>query len=361
MAAITDVWWALKLSITMTDHANVDSAPLPLSTLTKWVSPQTLSWLQHAQDIQLAQSQTITDDDMHYTASLFQSDADKEEELLLQQHRIRSWKTSTTNPDGIFDCSLDANDGCNNKNGIRVLYIISDSSEGHGNTLWPSSRHISNLLADAESCRDLLSPLLQREPIDDSNDRHPLLNQTFVELGAGAGVPSWIAMRCGARVVCTDQCVPDRIRCIAECAERNYRDMIEMGCSGENLENAKLTFVCPYNWGESIEEVTKTSSLGPNEKFDVLVAADCCYMPLLQTKLLQSIDMLLSEVGVALLPFALHGNASDQEVWGILDRAEKLGFVAEVLEERQLTPSVIGMEDKRSLVQTVRLTRHIKP
>jgi predicted nicotinamide N-methyase len=107
--------------------------------------------------------------------------------------------------------------------------------------------------------------------------------------------------------------------------------------------------------------VTKTSSLGPNEKFDVLVAADCCYMPLLQTKLLQSIDMLLSEVGVALLPFALHGNASDQEVWGILDRAEKLGFVAEVLEERQLTPSVIGMEDKRSLVQTVRLTRHIKP
>ena len=42
--------------------------------------------------------------------------------------------------------------------------------------------------------------------------------------------------------------------------------------------------------------------------FDVIVAADCMYMPWLHTELLDSIDLLLSDRGVALMPFALHGN-----------------------------------------------------
>jgi hypothetical protein len=82
-------------------------------------------------------------------------------------------------------------------------------------------------------------------------------------------------------------------------------------------------------------------------------------MPLLQTKLLQSIDMLMSQEGVALVPFALHGNASDEDVWKIVDRAKQMGFVVEVLAPMQLTPSVIGMADKQGLVQTVRLTRQL--
>jgi uncharacterized protein (UPF0147 family) len=40
-------------------------------------------------------------------------------------------------------------------------------------------------------------------------------------------------MKCGARVVCTDQSIPDRIRCLAECAQRNLQDL-EMQVKEEN-------------------------------------------------------------------------------------------------------------------------------
>jgi predicted nicotinamide N-methyase len=343
------------------DTDTKDHGPIQLPTLSKWVSPSVFSWLEAAEAKKMASQAEIEDDDLNYTAALFQSEADKQEELELQRNRIQSWMTSVDNPDGIFDwldrehSNVTAIDerSCD----VRVIYIISDSTDGHGNTLWPSSRHISNLLANKQTCRDILSPLIQQMLIDDTTKHHPLTGLSFVELGAGAGVPSWIAMRCGARVVCTDQAVPDRIRCIAECAERNYQDMKLIERDGEVLKNASLGRACPYNWGESVEEVT--SSLEKNEKFDVVVAADCCYMPLLQTKLLQSIDMLLSKAGVALVPFALHGNACDEDVWKIVDRAKQMGFIVEVLEPMQLTPSIIGMADKQGLVQTVRLTRQL--
>lgn len=291
----------------------------------------------------------MEDDDINYTASLFQSDADKEEELESLRHRIRYWKTSVDNPDGIFDWFHDEHN--DESDGVHVIYIMSDSSEGHGDLLWPSSRHISNLLGNKESCLQILSPLLHKE----KSTQHPLLGLSFLELGSGAGVPSWTAMRCGARVVCTDQPVPDRIRCIAECAERNYKDMQRMVCDEEVLKNASAACACPYSWGESIDDVVQ--SLRRDEKFDVVVAADCCYMPHLHMKLLQSINMLMSQDGVALVPFALHGNASDEDVWGVVDKAKDLGFVVEILEPKQLTPSIVGMDMKRGLVQTVRLTR----
>lgn len=334
-----------------------DRAPIQLSILNKWVSSSTHAWLQAAETKEKTRQAELDDDDLIFTAALFQSEADKQEELELQRHRIQSWKTSVDNPDGVFDWLEDGDTAAANSNpsDIRVIYIISDSTEGHGSTLWPSSRHVSNLLGNKESCQQALLPLMQKKQKIENTAKHPLEGISFVELGAGAGVPSWTAMRCGARVVCTDQAVPDRIRCIAECAERNYRDMTEIVCDKEVLDNAKLTRACPYNWGESIDEVT--SSLGTHEKFDVVVAADCCYMPLLQTKLLQSIDLLMSRDGVALIPFALHGNASDEDVWAVVDRAKEMGFVVEVLEPKQLTPSVFGMAEKRGLVQTVRLTR----
>ena len=334
-----------------TETANADDhAPTHLHKLTKWVSPQTLQWLQEAEERAKQQQADTDDDDINYTASLFQSDADKEEELELLRHRIRYWKTSVDNPDGIFDWSHDEHSDEND--GVNVIYIMSDSSEGHGDLLWPSSRHISNLLGNRESCLQILSPLHKDIIV---SKQHPLLGLSFLELGSGAGVPSWTAMRCGARVVCTDQHVPERIRCIAECAERNYRDMQRMGCDEVVLENASKACACPYNWGKSIDDVVKT--LRDNEKFDVVVAADCCYMPHLQRKLLQSIDMLMSQQGVALVPFALHGNASDEDVWGVVDKAKDLGFVVDILEPKQLTPSVVGMDMKRGLVQTLRLTR----
>jgi hypothetical protein len=331
-----------------------DPTPIQISVLNKWISSSTQSWLDQAKKVEYARRE----EDANYGADLFITQQDREEEFELLHCRVRRWMTSKTNPDGIFDWSYEEAPNTPNSTeeccGISVIYIISDSSEGHGNSLWPSSRHVSNLLANEQSCRQVLQPLLEQKQID-TTQKHPLLGLNFLELGSGAGVPSWTAMKCGARVVCTDQRVPDRIRCIAECIERNWRDMQLAVRDGDVLQNAEMARACPYNWGEPIDEIT--AFLGKDERFDVVVAADCCYMPLLQGKLLQSIDMLLSKEGVALVPFALHGNAKDEDVWGIVDRAKEIGFCVEVLESKQLSMLTIGMDKSRGLVHTVRLTR----
>lgn len=180
---------------------------------------------------------------------------------------------------------------------------------------------------------------------------------SFLELGAGAGVPSWTALRCGARVVCTDQASPDRIRSIAECGERNVREMEERSVDTETIAMAEMGRACPLDWGGPVDEVLACLDKGKKERFDVVVAADCCYMPWLQPMLLDSIYLLMSDRGVALVPFALHGNAKDEDVWGVVDRAKERGFQVQILEPKQLTPPNAGMEPEQALVQTVRLTK----
>ena len=71
----------------------------------------------------------------------------------------------------------------------------------------------------------------------------------------------------------------------------------------------------------------------------------------------KSIDMLMADHGVALLPFALHGNTADDSVWGIIGLAESKGFRVEALQPKQLTPQIGTMDLKRGLVNTLRLTR----
>ena len=94
-------------------------------------------------------------------------------------------------------------------------------------------------------------------------------------------------------------------------------------------------------------------------RFDIVVAADCIYMPGLHEQLLQSIQRLMKQKsGVALLPFALHGNTADENVWAIVPRAADFGFSVEVLEPRQLTPQSGTMDRKRGLVHMLRLTNN---
>ena len=110
--------------------------------------------------------------------------------------------------------------------------------------------------------------------------------------------------------------------------------------------------VAPYDWGSPIE-----SLLQPNQtSFDIVVAADCIYMPQWHSLLLQSIRALLKlNVGVGLLPFALHGNTDDDKVWEMVPLAQSQGFVVDVLEPTQLTPQSTTMESKRALVHMIRL------
>jgi len=309
-------------------------SPLALPNLKRWVSESTYKWLLVADREAEELKQELDDNATASAANLFGNEEDEEES------RLHSWSTSTVNLDGAYADVVE--DGA-----VSIVYILSSSLAGFGDTVWSSSRHISNLLANPDSCRDILSHFYSRREQDEEsseNASHPLSGVSFLELGAGAGVPSWTAMGCGARVVCTDQPNADRIRCIAECLERNLHNMKQNPKSNGIYDNCQA---CPYGWGTPIDEVAKALSKGGDERFDVIVAADCMYMPWLHIELLNSIDMLLSDRGVALMPFALHGNTDDDDVMKIVDRAKEKGFDVEMLAEAQLTPPSEGMEAKQ--------------
>ena len=218
-----------------------------------------------------------------------------------------------------------------------MSYILSVAGGGHGDDIWAASRRVANLLASPETCRELL-----KMDQSSSQESHPLLGLHFVELGAGAGVPSWVALKRGAHVVCTDQAIPGRIRTIAECAERNRGD------------SEGRVWVGPYDWGSPVGEMMERSAGGG---FEVVLASDCLYNPELHGVLLDSIEMLMAPEGVGLLPFALHGNTADENVWGIVGLAESKGFTVEVLESAQLTPQCSNMRTERALVNMIRLSR----
>ncbi|CAB9508775.1 and lysine N-methyltransferase EFM7 [Seminavis robusta] len=332
----------------MSDHAQVvdDDDPLPLSALKHRLSEKTYQWLE------AAEFPTEDDEGLHFVGfSLSSANDDEDEE---QWTRVQDWCSSASTPDGVGGYYNQEELGAPKDGGIKVQYILSSASGGHGDDLWAASRHVANLLADKDQCRKLLGA--------SQTEGHPLAGRSFLELGAGGGVPSWTAQWCGARVVvCTDQSIPDRIRCLAECAERNGR-RIQQQQLPKQKETAR---VAPYDWGSSIDEVVSFLTPEENSKtmdnnrslFDVIVAADCIYMPELHTKLIDSLRRLLHpQRGVALLPFALHGNTDDTRVWTIIETAQEFGFKVENLGSVQLTPQADGMDAKRALVHMLRLT-----
>lgn len=304
-------------------HTDADDAPLELSELRNRLDADTYAWLEKHE---------VSNDCMKEDEAplFFEAQDDDDEEV-----RVLQWSSSKKNSNGFggYDGYINENETKPDE-AVTVKYILSASPGGHGDDIWAASRHLSNLLADPVKC----SALIQTPH---SSGNHPLLGKRLLELGAGGGIPSMTAFKCGASVVCTDQAIPDRIRCLAEAAERNYRDV-------GHVSNIR---VYPYSWGDDF-------LLEDGETFDVIVAADCVYNPLVHDVLLESIHMLMANDGMALLPFALHGNTDDENVWGIVETAESLGFVVEQLESAQLSPQIKTMDSKRGLVHMLRLSRN---
>jgi len=341
------------------DH--VDPSPLPLSELKERVSQKTYNWLEPSYEEEASWRTSLEE-----TYFLFDKSSEDEE----YYERVHEWCSSSTRIDGIGgyfteDVDQEVED---EDESLRIKYILSDAGGGHGDDLWAASRYMSNIFANRKKCIDILKPLLVKK--ENANPSAPLLGISIVELGAGAGLPSWTALHCGAKIVCTDQAIANRILCLAECAERNLRlirsKKINLATEDtarffNNAENAK---VCPCNWGDNkhIEEVLDLINSGNDRdqerrQFDIVVAADCIYNPNFHEVLLESIDKLLSEPGIALLPFALHGNTKDENVWNIVTLAKERGFDVDVVEKNQLIPQSAYMDAKRGLVYMLRLRR----
>jgi len=387
-------------------------APFPLTALRDRLGAATYAWLSAAA---AASSGHPDDDEQNAVVDIFASSSASpqgEENDDEYYPRVQVWSNSRTDPDGVGGYSIAASSSTvadiqvqqkrhgvvsqqdDNSTILRVQYILSNAAGGHGDDLWAAARHASNLLADPVQCRRLLLPLEERDYTTrmttnkNNNDEvvdhhqpqpqhHPLVGKRFVELGAGGGLPSWTALWCGARVVCTDQPIPDRIRALAEAAERNLQSMMKNNSGAAEttpFQYASRAKVCPYSWGTPVGELL--NALPPNcstaqqeqeedgmddddaLRFDVLIAADCIYMPDCHGMLLRSIQQLIKRgnAGVALLPFALHGNTPDENVWSIVQSARDIGFCVEQLEPQQLTPQSLAMDSKRALVHMLRLT-----
>ena len=383
--------------------ADAGTSPLPLVELSERISPKTYQWINEA-DLRDAKMMNDLKEDEAFEAFAFfrrlggddESDEDDEEDGKVE--RVQEWISSVSNVDGIGGytmtvetetklCQDIEEEEEEDASSIKVKYILSDKAGGHGDDLWAASRYIANMLADPSKCRDFLNSggggdcggVRRRRAVGRKNnlgggsgDYHPLLGLRLLELGAGGGLPSWLAMKCGAEVVCTDQSIPDRIRCLAECAQRNLNDLKVDLVGGRDdegnhdlvLKHAEKVRICPYDWGSATDEVISDLRGDKNADgfyddgvFDVVVAADCVYIPQCHGVLLDSIMRLMSKCGVALLPFALHGNTKDENIWAILELAKEKGFFVDVLEPVQLTPQSLGMDMKRGLVNMIRLKK----
>ena len=389
-------------------------APLPLQELQAWVTSETLTWLEQG-DIQAAAFQAeLEAEGVDQLIDLFanhktnESDNDDNDDVSDRSDadfegyygRIRVWKSSSNNKNGVGERYDDDNhhhsplasdddegeesndeDPNANSNSIRIVYIISESWEGYGDLLWASARHLANQFANPDQCRELLlgprrwlegQQQQQEQQFEASASpalHHPLVNKRVLELGAGCGVPSLMAIKCGARVVCTDLDDTNRIRSLAEAMQRNWQELC-VPTPGRRLSslqkqhqimvqnNAPLARVCPFRWGKDSQPVLKCLNPQMEERFDVVCATDCLFMPWLHYDLLQSIEELMAVDGVAIMAFCIHESFSkDQEVWPFCDKAEEKGFDVDILPPVQLTPPRKGMDAKQGLVHVLRLTR----
>lgn len=129
--------------------------------------------------------------------------------------------------------------------------------------------------------------------MSDYIDAHPteFVGKSVVELGAGAGLPSILATRAGARhVVCTDY--PDE------------ELIVNIGRNIETLIPAEQRVVCEatgYLWGASPSDLLARNE---GEKYDIIILCDVVFNHSEHRKLLHSIVDLLQPNGVAWCVFS---------------------------------------------------------
>jgi len=286
--------------------------PLPLDDLRPYVSEETYDMLLKADK----EEEDLNNEEI--PPQLFADDDEDDE----SPDRVQYWTSSTSQLDGYGGYEGSEEVPTEENGSIRVAYIVSDQSwQGFGHLVWSSARYLASVLAVPSRYQEILQV-------------SSLEGLQVCELGAGTALPSLVAMKQGAIVTVSDQAVPHRIRCMAESVARN--------------KVSTTTRVVPHDWGTDVAPVGEG-------KFDVVLAADCCYMPWLHSELLDSMWNLMHDQSVAIISYCLHGNTDNDDVRKIEERARSRGFVVEVLPSKQLTPQNAEMESTQGYVYSLRL------
>ena len=167
--------------------------------------------------------------------------------------------------------------------------------------VWSGARAVSNFL--------LSEKMLEK-----------IKNQTIIELGSGAGLPSLTVSRlCPSRVVATDYPAPAVIANLLANVERNnittgtvdpvYPKSIATATrttpEGEIVVTgiSATVHVQPYKWGD---DVTPLLAINDNQPFDVAIASECLWKDDTHMVLIESLDRLLRIGGIAIIGFSHH-------------------------------------------------------
>jgi len=178
----------------------------------------------------------------------------------------------------------------------------------HAGSVWNGAVHLAQLIEEG---------LL----------RDRLRGRTVIELGAGAGLPSLVALatapddapRC---VVLTDYDDPDLTANLQQNVERNASLL---------ASNAR---VCGHSWGTAPVAALRAAaeldgSQAGSPGFDVVLAADCLWNSEPYEGLLQSLAALLRPGGEVWLAHCHHWEGHEADDRAFFARAEALGFRVE--------------------------------
>ena len=225
---------------------------------------------------------------------------------------------------------------------VQRISTVSGSASGHGDVLWGGAQYAAELLSDDESLRRFVG----RHKKDGNGGASVISGLRCLELGAGLGLPSWVAYRRGAHVVASDIGEGERMAALACGAAFN-------ASAGTAAGGAAA--VRAHTWGDSADGLL--CALGGGGTFELIVVCDCLYIVEAHRALAQSIQACLAPRGVALIAFAHHSEHNRAEVCGFFDVARECGLAAEPFEEKQLPVRCDGMPAWRFYVHAYRL-RH---
>lgn len=208
-----------------------------------------------------------------------------------------------------------------------ILTLQGNSGSGHGDVIWAAS----------EFC---VEAILAGELFGSLHGRR------ILEVGAGVGLPSCVALRSGASVVSTDIRDSRRLLALATTLGLNLRaDTI-----GTTTEHGTARVV-PHFWGESCEDLCRDGL------FDLVFCCDCIYIVSLHAALLDTLETCLAPDGLVFVSFSLHETAPTAEIFAFFDLARARGLKVEASHEKQLPPRCKNMDLERSYVRSFLLRR----
>ncbi|CAK9016775.1 unnamed protein product [Durusdinium trenchii] len=197
---------------------------------------------------------------------------------------------------------------------LRIPLALGCSKQGHGDVLWAAAELAADAVAGAAEF-----------------SVHGLGEGARVlELGAGLGLPSAVALRLGAEVVATDLWDHERLLALSSTLALNLK-----------LSTGGKARVMPHRWGDPCD------LLCAEGLFQLILCNDCLYMPDLHGALLDTIFACLAPDGLALICFSLHQTAPASAIFGFFDLAKARGFRVEKLGEAQRAPRCANMALER--------------